>query len=423
MRVTVCFGVLFGLIRTLCAQQEATLVLYPGDPREYKEALQVVAQTKQILPKSNSYRKLILNRFALVSEFRTRLLLCELPIGAEYKLLLVAKDTFNKEAKPIYDEIKAFNVESDRFSSTVTTDENKSTMAIWRKRLDDWEDRLKVQAAQLKLKENEVRKSHDDYDRHLAKAMSDWSSEIQGFLFYAKGGMKLAAIEEKLRPLKEHLLRDKRALNNYRKKLPGFHDDIEKMALVAEETRKRGQEDAYGFGLSVAIDSMAANSANKQALSQVKLRKIKDILRSIGEPPQAIRDLFNSSSTGSSLVHSLRTDKDMLEKLSSLVDAGGAVEGLMRQKYWDAAKSCLSLFVQTPEGKLLKANVEIWGSLLYTGLTAYEAKARVEQFSRLGDAELKAVSSLTKTYIKHFQDIRKLEKEAEQIRVNEGFDK
>lgn len=422
MRKVICLGLLFGLVGTTMSQ-EPTLVLYPGDPREYKEALQVIAQTKQILPKTNTYRKLILNRFMVLSEFRTQLIAGQSPVGAEFKRLIIAKDTFNKDQKPLNDEIKEYNLENDRFGATPTTDKNKDAMAKWKQRLTEWSDRLKLRAEEFAVRAKALQEWREDYDRHLAKAMSEWSSQIQGFLFYAKGGMRLAAIEEKLKPLKEHLQRDKNALNRYRKTLPGFHDEVEKMAVQAEETRKRGEEAAYGFGLSVAIDSMAINSANKQALSQAKLVKIKGILRSIGEPPAAIRDLFNSSPTGSALVHAYRTDKDMLEGLGRLVDAGGAVEGTLRQQYWDAARTCLSFFVQTPEGKLMKANAEIWGSLLYTGLTAYEAKARVKQFSNLADDQLKAVSSLTKVYVKHFREVRKLELESQRIRSEEGFDK
>ena len=246
--------------------------------------------------------------------------------------------------------------------------------------------------------------------------------ELNGFCNYAKGGIRLGQIDAQLIPVEKKLVVDKMSLERYGRTLPGFHNDVEKMARQAEETRKEGAEAAIGFGLSLAIDSMAINSASKQALSQAKLKQVRTLLVNSGVWSEQIKEILRNWNGGANVVTAFKSEKELIENIGKLVDYGNVAEASMRHKYLDTASAILSLFVQTPELKLIKANAEIWTSLLYTGLSAFEAKERVKQFSRLGDSQLKAVKSLSTVYEKHLKQRAKLKEERQKIEIEEGFD-
>lgn len=394
---------------------------YPGDPLEFKQAETLVAQVKQKLPPSNARRKLILNRFEVAIHLKTELTAGSHPVVYESQKLEGEAGTYLIERKAYDKDGTAFLADKRAFDNTPVTDENRAQMEVWLKRLTDWSDRLFGWYTKLVAEEKRLKLAKENLAMRTVVLWKDWTEELARFCINAKAGIRLGEIEEKLKPLEERVARDRRALSYYSGKLPGFHSDVEKMARQAEDDRQEGREKALNLGLSLAIDSMIANSKSKEMLTRTKLRKIHEILNMTGRKPEQIKKILEGFAEGPSLVKTLRTEAQMLERLSTLVDVGGGVEEAARGKNREALAACLGLFVQTPVLKLVKANVEIYLNLIYTGLSGYEAFQRVEQFAKLSDDQLKAVHALSNTYKKHLSELFKLRKEREQILSEQGF--
>ncbi|AIE87734.1 hypothetical protein OP10G_4366 [Fimbriimonas ginsengisoli Gsoil 348] len=395
--------------------------IYPGDPPEFDAATAALADVDAHLPATNRYRKLIDSRFKVVKEFKIQVQTGSHPLVAEAKRLVSDSQAFADDFKNYDEDGAKYEASCAAYGSTPLTKENASQMAVWGRLLDTWRAKGLAWMARLSTEEKRLNDWKIDYVNRREKIWSGWLDDLRAFTNYANGGVRLAKIEAELEHLKPQIQRDRMSIGRYGSKLPGFHEDVEKMAFQAEEAREEGKQQAYGFGLSLAIDSMAINSSSKQAMTQAKLRKIKEILVNTGTPPDRVKAILGGWSEGNAVVKAIRTDRHMIERIGKLVDYGNIAEGAAREKYWEAASSCLSLFVQTPMLKLVKANAEIYTSLLYTGLSAHEATARVEQFSRLADDQLRAVNSLAKTYEKHLKLRRTLLKEQEQIRAEQGF--
>src|SRR6185436_9551114 len=85
-------------------QITAPASVYPGDPPEFVLAKSLAAEAKRKLPEGISYRKLILNRFALASELRTALQSGTHPIYAEGKTLGTSIQLCLKELKAYDDD-------------------------------------------------------------------------------------------------------------------------------------------------------------------------------------------------------------------------------------------------------------------------------------------------------------------------------
>lgn len=404
-----------------CIAQTAQNSVYPGDPIEFTRAQELALLAARVLPPEVVYRKLIANRFKQVSELKNLLVSGNHPIADEgQKLAGSIQSLVDEKAK--YDESgKKYEAELKRYNQTPITPENSGQMAAWKEQLDKWRDEGIIWQKKLGEEVERLNTWRIELAKRLDKLWQEWIGELQSFIFYAKGGIRLGEIDAELIPLEKQIVIDRNSLDRFRRTLPGFHEEVEQMARQAEETRKAGAEAALGFGLSLAIDSMAINSASKQALSQEKLKETKNILIRMGTPPEKAKSILRNWKGGNAVVTEFKSEKEFIENLSKLVDYGGVAEGALRHKYWETANAILSLFVQTPMLKLVKANAEIWTSLLYTGLSVQQAKARVVQFSKLADSQLQAVKSLTTVYEKHLKKRAKLKAERQKIAVEEGF--
>ena len=105
----------------------------------------------------------------------------------------------------------------------------------------------------------------------------------------------------------------------------------------------------------------------------------------------------------------------MLEQLSLLRDMAAAYDSTTKQQYYEALTACLGVFVQTPVLKLAITNFEIYSNLMYTGLSYATAKARVNQYSKMADADLKAIAKISTVYQKHVKELVKFKQEREAI--------
>lgn len=289
----------------------------------------------------------------------------------------------------------------------------EARLLAWKERGDEWEERLT--ADQLRLVA-----LTDDVAGRTEAAQAEWRSKLVAFDQYARGAVRIGEIDAKIVVLDKQLKLDRTALERWKNQLPGFYDDIEGMAKSAEAARKENAENAVGLGFSLAVDATVMNNLAKETVTRAQIKAVKDVLMRDGIRPEHVKQLL-SSWEGPGSVKSMRSARQMIETLSQLMDLAGAVDTADKHKYWQALAAALSIFVQHPVLKLIKTNVEVYANLLHTGLAYATARARVNQFSKLSDEQLKSVNRLSELMVKRIRERNKLRQEKEQVRVQLGF--
>jgi hypothetical protein len=278
----------------------------------------------------------------------------------------------------------------------------------WKARLDSWNDRLNAKYKDLN---DMIRSTNSD----LAKLYSDFKSDCTLYANTFEVYLKRQELRDKYAAMKKQCDQDKRALEYYKDKLPGLYADVEKMALDADQAREDGQMLAIDKLTGMALDGLISKVSAREVVEKADLAKIKSILAKHGVVPADVGIVL-----GNHRANATMKLKTMLEQFSQFRDVAAAYDNTTKQQYMEALAGCLGIFVQDPMLKLVQVNFEVYSSLMYTGLSAALAKARVRQYNTLSESQLRAVAKVSDVYKKHVRELSDLKKQLEAVGVVVG---
>jgi len=388
---------------------------------ELKAAKNSLTLARDKLAKDNKYRRLIEQKFISANLFYTSWNAKTHPLHVEATSLQTDVAAFFVEKKRYDDDGDAYEAEVLRYNATEITDENKSMMAEWKQRLQNWQLKGQVWTEKLETQRIELAERSGKFADQLDQAVADWRDALRAFDAYTNGAIHIGEIETKIIAIDKQIKQDKMALERFQRQIPGFFTDIEEMAKQADSTRQENASTAIGLGFSLAIDATMLNKLAGENLAKAKLKDVKNALIKGGIKPDHVKKIMAGWEDGPSRIKTMVNERQMIESLSQIMDFASTLDTATKHQYWEALASALSFFVQSPVLKLIKTNAEVYTNLLHTGLAYATAKARVNQFSKLSDTQLKAVDSLTKVTVKHVKEKQKLVREREQLKINYGL--
>ena len=284
-------------------------------------------------------------------------------------------------------------------------------LVAWYQRREEWRLRLDSWVNAFNARNGVLRGQEASLNAELQNEYAQWKAGVEAFSREAEKVLRTAEIEKKIADMKVQLDRDKRALEYYKDKLPGLHADVEAMAKEADEAREAGRMAAIDKAIGLALDGAISSVEARQAASQAQLKQVKDILIKNGVRPADAKKVLKGWFDAPKSVPSIKRTKEMLEQLGLLRDMAAAYDATTKQQYYEALATCLGVFVKTPLLKLAVTNFELYSNLLYTGLSYASAKARVTQYGKLADGDLRAIAKLSTVYQKHLKEMVELKKQ------------
>ena len=359
--------------------------------------------------------ELALSQFSSLAH--TRLMFCN---GTHpYCLKQAGRNTlveeYNSDGTKYLVETSRYTAEKAQYDSTTTTKENPATMHAWYQRLyarwevlEDWRKRRATQLAGFKNLDLEIQ---SEYDR----AYSDFSSDAEKFNHVADRTIKIADFDSQLGALSAKMRIDRRSLDDYQRTVPGFHEDVEKMAEKAEEARNESREKSLDALIGLALDGAIQQANTRETVTRAKLLQVKQALISNGVKPSDAKKILAGWLETRDAVKTIRHTKEMYERLGRLKEVASTYSSYDQHKYMEAAATCLGMFVKTPLLKLAVTNFDVYTNLMYTGLSYKLASDRVRQFDTLSESELKAVASLSDVYVKHIKAQKELKKQRDDL--------
>lgn len=392
-----------------------------AESTELKKARSSLAVLRAKLDAKDPYRKLAEKRFSVANTPYTMWNAGAHPLYAEAASVLAEGDLY-AGSKSQYDaDLAEYEREVKAYSSTPITDENRAAMAQWKARLAAWKERGENREQELRSEQARLTPLFERTTAEMAKLERKWKDELTDFITFSQQVLQIAKLNEDIVAVKKRIERDRTALDRYRRQLPGFHDDVEAMARQAEATRKENAVAAIGLGFSLAIDATTMNKLAKEMVARKQIKDVKDALVRGGIRPEHVKTILSGWEQGPTHIKTLRSERELIENLSQIMDFAGALDTATKRQYWQALAAALSMLVQHPVLKLIKTNVEVYTNLLHTGLELSLAKARVNQFSKLSEDQLKAIDKLSQLMVKHVRKRNALEKQVEDLKIQFGW--
>ncbi len=312
-------------------------------------------------------------------------------------------------------EAEKYRSEKARYDSTPTTVENQASKRSWYQvlyawwlRVEDWRKRLASQVDGIKNLDLDIQSQYD-------RAYDDLLVDIILFNHEADRAVQLADLEGQIGVVKAKIKIDRRSLLDYQRNVPGFHEDVEKMAEAAEEARIESRDKGIDSLIGLTLDGAIHQANLRETVSRSKLLQVKQALISNGVRPADAKKILAGWLETKDTVKAIRHTKEMYVRLSHLKEFASIYDSYEQQKYWGAIATCLGMFIQTPLLKLAVTNFALYSYLMFTGLSYKLASDRVRQFDSLSDSELKAVASLSSVYIKHIKALKNLQKRRDDL--------
>jgi hypothetical protein len=390
------------------------------DPPEWSRAVQI-SQRVSSLPPTNSQKLLLEAMFSSLSSLRATFLSGNHPLSLRVSDFEAARSAYNADGKAYTDDLNRYKTDCESYKAaggggTYASDDPKLAMLqAWFARLTSWGAKLDAWKAKLDPEFNRLVSSRSSLTGDLQRERNNWVQSCANYAATADRVLKFAEVDDRIAKLKLKLDSDKRELDRYKSQVPGLHADIEKMALEAEQARLDGRMAAVDKAIGLALDGVVSKVGAREKTTRAKLRQVKDILIKHGVRPEDAKKVLKGWVDAPDSVQSIRHTREMLEQLGTLRDMAAALDSTTKQQYYEALVACLGVFVQTPVLKLAVSNFEIYSNLMYTGLSYATARARVNQYSKLADSELRAVAKISALYQKHVREMIELKKERERL--------
>ncbi len=411
VRLALTFSLVLASVSIMASIKNPFLV---GDPASWTTAVDWASKLK-VLPGETEGLELDLSQFSSLAHTRLMFRNGTHPTclkQADRNRLVVE---YNADDTKYLDEASRYRPEKAQYDSTTTTKENQATVHAWYQRLytrwealEDWRKRRVTQLAGFKNLDLEIQ---SEYDR----AYSEFSSDADRFNRIAERTIKIADLDTQLGALTAKMKIDRRSLDDYQRTVPGFHDDVEKMAEKAEEARNESREKSIDALIGLALDGAIQQANTRETISRTKLLQVKQTLISNGIKPSDAKKVLEGWLETKDTVKTIRHTKDMYERLGRLKEVASTYSSYDQHKYMEAAATCLAMFVKTPLLKLAVTNFDVYANLMYAGLSYKLASERVRQFDTLSEAELRAVASLSNIYVKHIKAHKELKKQRDDL--------
>lgn len=314
------------------------------------------------------------------------------------------RDAYSADKKAYEDDCDAY-VAAGGGGTYDVNDPKYAMLVAWHGRLTAWKGRLDEWMRRVNSQVPELNSTADAIKNGLAIEYSQWK---RGCANYAEGAEKFLAraeIEKKLVELRQKLSADKRELARFTQ-LPGLYADIEKMAQDAEQAREDGAVAALDEMTGFALDALTEKVKARAKLAQGKLAEIQRILKKYG-----VRDsdvgLVLKNHAGATVTR----EHELLEQLGKLRNVASAYDSTTKKQYMLAIASLLETFVEWYPFKLAITNFKVYSNLFYTGASYTLTRARVNQYNKLSEQQLIAVSKISELYKKHLKEEKKLKEE------------
>lgn len=170
--------------------------------------------------------------------------------------------------------------------------------------------------------------------------------------------------------------------------------EIEAWAKLPLEARAEARSAAVDAVLSLALDALSAQDMIARRVTGPQITRVREVVRNYGAHLDRIQPGLSRQLT------LLGTDAEFFEAIGQVKTRAGIVNTMIsdksdQEKALTGVAQLLGIFVKDPTSKMLLADINIWTPLLYTGLAAYEADARVRQLDELTELDLRAVGSLS----------------------------
>ncbi|MCH7564462.1 MAG: hypothetical protein IH968_11640 [Gemmatimonadetes bacterium] len=170
--------------------------------------------------------------------------------------------------------------------------------------------------------------------------------------------------------------------------------DIEAWANLPLDARAEARSAAVDAVLSMALDALSLQDKVARGVTDHEITQVREVVRDYGP-------LFDRIQPGlSRQLTLLGTDAEFFEAVGQVKTRVGIVNNMIsdksdQEKALTGVAQLLGIFVKNPTAKMLLTDINIWTPILYTGLAAYHADARVRQLEELTELDLRAVSSLS----------------------------
>lgn len=327
-------------------------------------------------------------------------------LSEDTKTIKAEGDRYDAEVARYRADVAAYNIAN----GNVKTDADAANVKAWHDRLEKWWTVNEAWRQRYNASVEDLKKRTASLQSGFDKEYADWVDRCEHLVADSERGLKFAEIDAKIEAKKKQIVNDRRELDRY-VKMPDLYKDIEAMAQQAEDARIEGRDKAINQAIGLALDGAIKQVDAREKLARSQLRLVKETLIKHGVRPEDAKKVLKGWFDAPKSVPAIRHTKELLEQLGTLRDVAAAYDATTQRQYWEALASCLGIFVQTPVLKLALSNFEIYSSLMYTGLSYATARARVNQYSKLGDQELKAVASVSRVYQLHFKQLKELEKQ------------
>lgn len=391
-----------------------------ADPQEWTLA-KSLAPKVDLLPQTNTEKPTLTFLFSRLESTKNSFSSGNHQYSVPIAVYQERQDKHNKDRSDYDPELQRYKDDSAAYiaaggGGTYKEDDPKLAMLkawharlmAWHARIEEWRGRYIAETEALK----EIRTS---LTNSMQTAYLDWKGDCSSYVAKAEPALKRAEFDKKIADMQEQIKRDRKALEYYKDKVPGLHADVEAMAKDADQAREDGRMAAIDKAIGLCLDGAISKVGARELAARSQLKTVKALLIKHGVRPADAKKVLKGWFDAPNSVPSIKRTKEMLEQLSLLRDMAAAYDSTTKQQYWEALTACLGVFVQTPVLKLAITNFEVYSNLMYTGLSYATAKARVNQYSKLADADLKAIAKISTVYQKHVKELVKLKQEREAI--------
>lgn len=391
-----------------------------ADPEEWTQA-KSLAPKVDLLPQTNTEKPSLTFLFKSLETTKNSFTSGNHQYSVPIAVYQERQDKHNKDSTDYDAEVQRYKDDSAAYvaaggGGTYKEDDPKLAMLqSWHSRLVAWHTRIEAWRTRYNAENASLKEIKASLTNSMNTAYLDWKRDCSSYNAKAEIALKRAEFDKKIADMQEQIKRDKRALEYYKDKVPGLHADIEAMAKQADEAREEGRMAAIDKAIGLALDGAIASTGARELAARSQLKTVKALLIKNGVKPDDAKKVLKGWFDAPNTVPAIRRQKEMLEQLGLLRDMAAAYDSTTQKQYWQALTACLGVFVQTPVLKLAITNFEVYSNLMYTGLSYATAKARVNQYSKLADADLKAIAKISTVYQKHVKELVKLKQEREAI--------
>lgn len=208
----------------------------------------------------------------------------------------------------------------------------------------------------------------------------------------------IAQTDEAIAALSGKLESNRAAIRRWNAELPDFMRSLDEWVAMDSQARAQTRAAAWDVAITGFMGLMQIIANRNVEVRRAEMHMLWTQFNSGALGSARFQQMLRQQRAGAAAMRKWESYGDALQAVET---ARGAINGLndaQREEYARALMQFMALAIQDPRASILVSELDFTAAALYGNLTAWEARARVNQLLRLGDEKLRGMGSLAKIH-------------------------